>query len=60
MLERAKFEYSPLGKVLNDKAKSKKDKVVKTGKRYKKLFYNPQHSFLKFKDISVLKKYHLI
>ena len=41
-----------MGKVLSDKAKSKKDKVVKTDKRDKNLFYNPQHSFAKFKDIS--------
>ena len=58
VVEKAKFEYSPLGEVLSNKAKSKTDKskVVNTNKHDKNLFYNPQHSFVKFKDVSDFKE----
>ena len=47
-VEQAKFEYSPLGEVLNNKVKNKTDKIDKTDKtdkRDKNLIYNSQHSF---------------
>ena len=58
VVEKAKFEYSPQGEVLNNKTKSKtdKNKVVNTNKHDKNLFYNPQHSFVKFKDVSDFKE----
>ena len=61
-IDRAKLEYSPLGEVLNNKTKSKRDKVVKkdkgdkTDKGYKHLIYNSQHTFAKFKDVSDFKE----
>ena len=51
----AKFKYCPLGKVLNDKAKSKRDKVVEIYKRDRNLVYNTQYGFVKFKGISDFK-----
>ena len=57
-----KIEYSPLGVALNSKAKSKTDKtdkadkIDKTGNRNKKLIYNPQYSFSKFRDINHFKE----
>ena len=59
VVEKVKSEYSLLGKVLNAKAKSKKDKVLKTDKRDKNLTYNPQHTIAKFKDISDFKEISL-
>ena len=55
---KAKFECSPLGEVLSNKAKSKadKNKVVNTNKQDKNLFYNLQESFVKFKDVSDFKE----
>ena len=58
--EKVKFEHSPLGEALNNKAKSKanktdkRGKVVNTEKQDKNLIYNSQHSFVKFKDIKEL------
>ena len=55
VVEKVKFEYSPLGESLNNKVKSKtdkRDKVVDTDKQGKNLPYSSQHSFVKFKDIS--------
>ena len=60
IVEKVKSEYSPLGKVLNAKAKSKKDKVLKTDKRDKNLTYNPQHNPQNLKISVILKKFHLI
>ena len=38
VVERATFEYSPLGQALkNNKAKSKRDKIVKKKKRKQKI-----------------------
>ena len=51
VVEKVKFEYSPLGEASNNKAKSKTDqidktdKINKTGKRNKNSIYNPQYSF---------------
>ena len=67
VVEKVKFEYSPLGEALNNKAKCKTDQIDqtgqidKTGKRDKYLFYNPKYSFERNLKISViLKKCHLI
>ena len=59
MLERAKFKYSPLEEALSNKIKSKTDKIVKTDKKNEYLFYNQQHSFAKFIDISDFKEMSL-
>ena len=48
-----------MGKVLSDKAKSKKYKVVETYKREKNLVQNTQHSSLKFKVMSDFKEMSL-
>ena len=59
MHEKVEFEYSPLGEVLNNKAKNKTDqtdKIDKTDKRDKNVIYNSQHGFLKFRDISDFKE----
>ena len=57
VLEKAKFEYSLIGEAFkNNKAKSKKDKIIKKDKRNKKLNCNSQHTFSKFKDISDFKE----
>ena len=53
------FEYSPLCEALNIKAKSKRNKIVKIDKKDKNLFYNSQHSFAKFKDISEFREMSL-
>ena len=57
-MKKLNFKYSPLGEILSNKAKSKtdKNKVVNTNKHDKNLFYNPQHSFVKFKDVSDFKE----
>ena len=52
VLEKVKFQYSPLGEALKNNAKTKTDKIVKKDKKDKHLVYNQQHSFAKFKDIS--------
>ena len=67
MLEKVKFQYSPLGEALNNnntKSKTekivKKDKIVKKGNEDKQfLVYNHQHSFAKFKNISDFKEMSL-
>ena len=60
VIEKAKFEYSPLGEALkNNKAKSKRDEINKINKQNKNLICNPQYTFTKFKDISDLKKMSL-
>ena len=61
VLEKVKFQYSPLGEALkNINAKSKKDKIVKKDKEDKHfLVYNQQHSFAKFKDTSDFKEMSL-
>ena len=59
MLEKVKFQYSPLGEALKNNAKTKTDKIVKKGKGDKHLVYNQQHSFAKFKDINDFKKMSL-
>ena len=62
VLEEINFEYSPLGETLSNKAKSKTDKrnkAVNTDKQGKNLFYNSQHSFVKFKDIRYFKELSL-
>ena len=43
VVEKVKFEYSPLGEALNSKVKTKTDRIVKTDKQDKGLFYNSQH-----------------
>ena len=60
VIEKAKFEYFPLGEALkNNKAKSKRDEIVKINKQNKNLICNLQHTFTKFKDISDFKKMSL-
>ena len=53
VLEKTKFEYSPLVAVLVDNVKKKTNtnKVNIKQKQDKNLIYNSQHSFTKFKDI---------
>ena len=53
VLEKTKFEYSPLGAVLvhNVKKKTNTNKVNIKQKQDKNLIYNSQHTFTKFKDI---------
>ena len=60
VVQRAKFDYSPFGEVLNGKVKKEKqsnktDKIVKKDKQNKNLAYNQQHSFAKCKDIRAFK-----
>ena len=57
IVQRDKFEYPLLGEVLSgkvkkDKQNNKTDKRIKKDKQEKNLFYNSQHSFVKFKDVS--------
>ena len=58
VLEKTKFEYSPLAAVLSDKVKKKVNinKVNIKKKQDKNLIYNSQHSFTKFKDIDEFKE----
>ena len=61
MLEKARFEYSPLGAVLSNNVK----KITNTNKvnikkwKDKNLIYNSQHSFKKFEDIDEFKELSL-
>ena len=59
MLEKVKFQYSPLGEALKNNAKTKTDKIGKKDKGDKHLVHNQQHSFAKFKDISDFKEISL-
>ena len=54
VLEKAKFEYSPLGMTLinNTKNKTNKNKAYNKNKQNKYLIYNPVPSFANFKDIA--------
>ena len=58
MLEKTKFEYSPLGAVLpnNVKKKTNTNKVNIKKRKDKKLINNSQHSFKKFEDIDEFKE----
>ena len=58
VLEKAKFEYSPLGPVSSDNIKKKTNinKVNIKKKQDKNLIYNSQYSFTKFKDIDEFKE----
>ena len=59
MLQKVKFQYSPLGEALKNNVKIKTDKIVKKDKGDKYLVYNQQHSLAKFKDISDFKEMSL-
>ena len=61
VLEKTKFEYSPLGAVLADNVKKKTNtnKVNIKKKQDKNLIYNSQHSFVKLKDINEFKELSL-
>ena len=62
VVEKVKFEYSPLGEALNNKTKSKtdkRDKVVNKDTQSKNLFYNSYQSSVKLKDISDFKEFSL-
>ena len=61
VLEKTKFEYSPLGAVLanNVKKKTNTNKVNIKKKQGKHLIYNSQHSFTKFKNIDEFKELSL-
>ena len=61
VLERIKFEYSPLGAVLSDNVQMKTNinKINIKKKQEKNLMYNSQHSFTKFKDIDEFKELSL-
>ena len=56
-IEKARFQYSPLGTVLSNKLK----KITNINKKIKdkNLIYNSQHSFIKFKDIDEFKELSL-
>ena len=58
VLEKTKFEYSPLGVVLanNAKKKANTNKVNSNKKQDKYFAYNLQYSFTKFKNIDEFKK----
>ena len=58
ILEKTKFEYSPLGAVLanNVKKRTNTNKVNIKKKQDKHLIYNSQYSFTKFKDINEFKE----
>ena len=56
VLEKVKFQYSPLGQAVKNNAKTKTDKIVKKDQGDKHMVYNQQHSFAKFKDISDFKE----
>ena len=61
VLEKTKFQYSPLGAVLSNNVKNKttinKANIMK--KKVKNLIYNSQHSFKKFEDIDEFKELSL-
>ena len=59
VLQKVKFQYSPLGEALKNNAKTKTDKILKKDKGGKHLVYNQQHRFTKFKDISNFKEISL-
>ena len=59
VIEKVKFQYSPLGEALKNNDKTKTEKVLKKDKGEKHLVYNQQHSFAKFKDINDLKEISL-
>ena len=61
VLEKTKFEYSPLGAVLADNVKKKTNtnKVNIKKKQDKNLIYNSQHRFTKFKCINEFKELSL-
>ena len=61
VLEKTKFEYSPLGAVLSDNVKKKTNinKVNIKKKQDKNLIYNSQHIFTKFKGIDEFKELSL-
>ena len=61
VLERIKFEYSPLGAVLSDNVQMKTNinKINIKKKQDKNLIHNSQHSFTKFKDIDEFKELSL-
>ena len=61
VLEKTKFEYSPLGAVLanNVKKKTNTNKVNIKKKQGKHLIYNSQHSFTKFKNTDEFKELSL-
>ena len=61
VLEKTKFEYSPLGAVLADniKKKTNTNKVNIKKKQDKNLIYNSQDGFAKFKDIDEFKQLSL-
>ena len=59
VLEKVKFQYSPLGEALKNNVKTKTDKIGKKDKGDKHLVYNQQHSVAKFKDISDFKEISL-
>ena len=63
VLEKTKFEYSPLGAVMADNVKKKtntnKVNIKKKKKKKTNLIYNSQHSFAKFKDINEFKEFSL-
>ena len=61
VLEKTKFEYSPLGAVLSDNVKNKTNtnKVNIKKKQGKNVIYNSQHSLTKFKNIDEFKEVSL-
>ena len=61
VLEKTKFEYSPLGAVLanNAKRKTNTNKVNSNRKQDKNFAYNSQYSFTKFKNIDKFKELSL-
>ena len=60
VLEKSKFEYSPLGAVLSNNVKKKTNtNKVNIKKKGKNLIYNSQYGFTRFKDIDEFKELSL-
>ena len=60
VLEKVKFQYSPLGEALKNNAKTKTDKIVKKTEEISTLFIINNIALQNLKISVILKKYHLI
>ena len=59
VVEKVKFEYSPLGEALNSKVKNKTDRIVKIDKQDRGLLYNSRHSLAEFTNVDDFKEMSL-
>ena len=60
VLEKVKFQYSPLREALKNNAKTKTDKIVKKTEEISTLFIINNIALQNLKISVILKKYHLI